>query len=79
MAGDFDSYGNPIKVQQSPASRKFAEPTPLAKAEAAREELEKFAEWLEYEHIDMAVADAVYIVSAYFIAVRNGWNPEAND
>jgi len=45
------------------------EPTPIAKAEAAREELEKFAAWISESFFSG-------VVEAYFEDVRSGWTPQ---
>ena len=52
------------------------EPTTVAKAEAARPELEKFAAWIEAEWFDN-VDTPNAVVEAYLHDVRNGWKPEA--
>lgn len=49
------------------------EPTPVAKAEAAREELEKFYAWCRPN----AKMFAKRSVSDYLNDLRNGWKPEA--
>lgn len=58
--------------------RPTEEPTPVATAEAAREELEKFAAWIEAEWFDN-VDTPNEVVEAYMHDVRNGWKPEATD
>ena len=50
------------------------EPTPISKAEAAREELEKFAEWIGPRYSDNWPKA---FVEKYLEDVRNGWKPEA--
>ena len=55
-----------------------AEPTPVAKAEAAREELEKFAAWIEAEWFDN-VDTPNEVVEAYLHDVASGWKPEADN
>ena len=50
--------------------------TPIAKAEAAREELEKFAAWIEAEWFDN-VDTPNEVVEFYLRDLRNGWKPEA--
>ena len=53
--------------------RPVEEPAPLAKAEAAREELEKFYAWCRPN----AKMFAKRSVSDYLNDLRNGWKPEA--
>ena len=55
--------------------RPTEEPTPLATAEAAREELEKFAAWM-VDWFDPNEPPGA-VIEAYLHDVASGWKPEA--
>lgn len=46
-----------------------------AKAEAAREELEKFAAWIESDWFDIGGRPSA-VVEAYLHDLHNGWKPK---
>ena len=71
-----ENCGHGERHSSTTEPRPTDEPTPISKAEAAREELEKFAAWIGPRYSDNWPKA---FVEKYLDDVRNGWKPEAND
>ena len=70
-----ENCGHGERHSSATEPRPTEEPTPLATAEAAREELEKFAAWM-VDWFDPNEPPGA-VIEAYLHDVASGWKPEA--